>query len=372
MTRASVLTPALLQLIAADADTIDEERKLTPSVVQALHEHRLLRALIPRNYGGLELEFPEYVQEVKTLAMVDASTAWCVNQGAVIGTSTLWLEPDVVNEIWRAPDRAFANGPPLEVEGERVEGGMRVSGLWGFSSGCQHATMMCAAIRRADRAWRMVFFEPDDAEFEDDWQVAGLRGTGSFKFRLDGLKVPEAYVADMAQRPHTDSRFYRIPVGLAFAVSFAGVALGVARHGLDLAVEIAEGKSPVYAPLALKNDPVAHDHVGRATARYRAADAYLRETVATIWEELEHQDSMMPQQRASLRLAGTHIIREAVAVMEHAYALAASTAIYQTSELHRPYHDLKVIAQHVQGRLQHYQFVGRYLVGHPYEFGPMG
>jgi hypothetical protein len=105
--------------------------------------------------------------------------------------------------------------------------------------------------------------------------------------------------------------------------------------------------------------------------RWRAARAFLHDSVATVVAALVDQEAITSAQRIDLRMAGTHTIREAAAVLDLAYTVAGSTAIYQTHPLQRRFQDMHVITQHMQARLGHYGFVGKYFLGHPFQPGPM-
>ena len=52
--------------------------RLTPEVVDKLHEQRLFRMLLPRDYDGEEVDLATWFRAMETLAKLDASTAWCV------------------------------------------------------------------------------------------------------------------------------------------------------------------------------------------------------------------------------------------------------------------------------------------------------
>ncbi|MDA1077106.1 MAG: hypothetical protein O3A63_20525 [Proteobacteria bacterium] len=383
----------LKPVISAAADQIDEDRALPEALVAKLKAAGFYRALIPVRFGGLERPLPEYLRSIQVLAEADASTAWCVNQGSVIGTGTVWLHPDVVTEIWSDPEMAFANGPPGDGQVELTGDGVIATGRWGFSSGCRHAAWMTAAAPVVDapdkvatppvtapskappprphREWRTIFFPKQYATFHDTWDVQGLRGTASFEFSLHRLKVPARQVANMANAPSHDSAFYRIPTGLVFAVTFAAVALGVARAGVDATLDLAQGKLPRFNNIVVKDDPDAQKMMGEAEIRWRAAETFLKGTVDRVWDELTHQNAITSAQRVDLRMAGTHTIRESAAALDLAYTVAGSSGIYRSHPLHRRYQDMHVITQHVQARMLYYGFVGRYFLGHPFVPGPL-
>ncbi|MBM4204474.1 MAG: hypothetical protein FJ194_10050 [Gammaproteobacteria bacterium] len=368
----SGFTEALLDQVTSCEARIDAERGLPAELVEALHGEHAFRLLIPRAAGGVELPFPDYLLWIRELAMRDASTAWCVNQSAVIGTTTLWLHADLVKKIWADPRQSIANGPPLTATLDvRPEGGV-ANADWGFSSGCRHARLISGAVRRtSDQLWRVIFFRPDQAQFIDDWDVAGLRGTASFRFSVRDLVVPPEMTADLGGQPAFDAPMTRLATGLSFAVSFASLALGVARRGLDSTIDLASGKKPIYARDSLKDDGTVQHRLGELEARWRSARAWLDDAVAEVWDAIQQQPRMTAEQRIAWRLCGTHVIRESVAVMQGCYQICGSSGIYRTHDLHRPWADMQVISQHVQGREQYYAMVGRWLLGHPYEYGPL-
>ena len=68
-------------------------------------------------------------------------------------------------------------------------------------------------------------------------------------------------------------------------------------------------------------------------------------------------------QRAALRLATTHGIRVAAQIIDTIYGFAGATAVYEGHLLHRHFQDIHVITQLLQGRLSHYEMVGRHWLG---------
>ena len=77
---------ALAPKIAAAAPHIEANRELPADLVDALHEARLFRMLVPRSYGGEEISPVDYMHAIEEIAKADASTAWCVAQTSVCST----------------------------------------------------------------------------------------------------------------------------------------------------------------------------------------------------------------------------------------------------------------------------------------------
>ena len=72
----------MVDLLRTSADRIEAGRALPADIVTALHEARLFRLLLPRSLGGDESHLKTLAQVIEVIAGADASTAWCMGQGA--------------------------------------------------------------------------------------------------------------------------------------------------------------------------------------------------------------------------------------------------------------------------------------------------
>ena len=360
VTRAEAIAPK----IAAAADDIDAKRELPPTLADEMKALGLFRLLLPRSVGGEEADWLEYLAAVRTVAFADGSAGWCFNQGAVFATTCCRAPPALAAEVWENPRTVVANGPPQgPVRVEQAPGGHRLSGRWMFSSGCRHANWVAALAANRGQPPRLFLLPAEDVEFVDVWQVPGLRGTGSFSFRAEAQFVPAHRVMRLDVPPREPWPLYVVPQALLFACGFGSVALGVARAGLDAAIELASDKRPRFGSRPLCEDPVVQQQVGKAEARWRAAKALLEESVAEVWAGVQAARSITTQQRIALRMAGTHAIRQSAEVVDAAYHLSGSTAIFADRAIQRRFQDAHVITQQIQGREAHYETAGQFYLG---------
>jgi indole-3-acetate monooxygenase len=130
-------------VIARAVDRIEREREIPGEVITALHDAQLFRLLLPRAYGGHEVEPAVYLQVIEEIAKADASTAWCLGQGSGGTVAAAFLKPEVAQAIFGDRRAVAASGPTLGTA-VAVDGGYRVSGAWAFASGSKHATWMAA------------------------------------------------------------------------------------------------------------------------------------------------------------------------------------------------------------------------------------
>ena len=361
----------LLPEISQRVREIQKTRAIPEDLIGKLKRAGAFRALIPRDFGGVGLDFESYTALIQRIATIDASVAWCINQASVIGLTSLWLPERSIRHIWGQPDTSVSNGPPLDSQIIAHEENYLLSGHWGFSSGCQHATWMAGLAKHESGGYRLAYFRPDDVEFVDNWEVAGLQGTGSFEFKVKNLAVPQDMVADMSRPASVCIDLTLMPNTLLFAASFACVALGLARASLNDIVDLAQGKIPRWTSLKLKDDPDVQRFIGKATARWKAADAYLHRTIETLFPVIRQSNTVTHQQRAEMRMVGTHVIQECAEVVGVAYRISGSSGIYQELDLQRRFQDMNVITQHVQGREAYFAILGRHELTGNYEIGPM-
>lgn len=83
-------------------------------------------------------------------------------------------------------------------------GRFALDGRWPFASGCRHAEWFLTGMfvfdgdaprLLADRGpdWRLAFLRREDAEIVDNWDVLGLRATGSNDIVVRALSVAEEH-----------------------------------------------------------------------------------------------------------------------------------------------------------------------------------
>src|SRR5213075_966965 len=241
--------------IRASADEIDANRELTRPVFEALADAGMFHLAVPRAIGGGEIDLPTYIQAIEELGKADASTGWCVNQGAIYATYAARMPREVAREIFITPPRAVvANTPAPTAKAIVVPGGYRVTGRQGFSTGCRHATWVAAHCQVIDHGQvrmdagapeaRYLFVPVGEAELLDTWKVRGMRGTGTHHFAVNDVFVPgHRTVLSATARLREPGPLYKIPRTLCFASGDAAVALGMARSCLAAFMELAGSKT---------------------------------------------------------------------------------------------------------------------------------
>lgn len=367
-------------VIEAEAEASERELRLTPALQRALHGEGLFRLLLPRPYGGHEVDPPTFFQVIEEVAKHDASTAWCLCQGNGCAMSAAYLEAEIAENIWgRDPEAVLAWGPGAKSQAIVEGDGYRLTGRWAFVSGGRRANWLGghASIVEADGSprrdaegetvVRTLLLPASEAKWIDAWDVVGLRGTGSDSYEVKDLFVPHdhSFTRDDATERRYRAPLYLFPQMSLYASGFSGTALGIARAMLDSFTELAVDKRPRLAQRTLRDTGMVQYEVAHAEARLKAARAFVLSELTDIWQEVVASNALSVANRMRIRLATTFAIHEAKAAADTAYDLAGATAIFASNDFERRFRDIHTVTQQLQGRKSHLQSVGAFLLGLP-------
>ncbi len=364
------VTHKLNHVISLSADSIAENKRLPEELVRDLIASGMFQLLLPKRMGGRQLDLPEYLSVIENIARADGSTAWCLNQNNVLTTFAGVMPKYLADEIWSKNNNILANGPPVSVHVVPAEGGYRLTGEWRLSSGFAHATWLLALIpgdnplaeANIDINKQYMVIPKSQAEPVDDWHVGGLRGTGSNSFKVKNLFVPEDRAFIDKGKSSEKGSLQGISRELLFASGFASVALGISRASLDETIEITTQKTPQDQSLLRDQEFVQHQ-IGYAEALWKSAKSFAKESIADLLNN-EKIGSRLPKDiNIQVRLASTHAIRTSAMIVDIAYNLCGSHAVYESSPIHRRFQDIHAITQQIQGRMTHYVTAGKYFMG---------
>jgi alkylation response protein AidB-like acyl-CoA dehydrogenase len=374
----------LTDTIRAASDSIESDRRLPLRLLDALHEARLFRMMLPRSVGGLEADPITFFNVIETIAQADASVAWCLSQAGGCAMSAAYLDAPVAQSVFGNDPRAvLAWGPGPNVKAVLTEGGYRVSGTWSFNSGGRHASWLGAhcPILKADgeplkdangqTVHRTMLIPAAEVTWTDIWDTLGLRGTASDAFTLNEhfVRADHSITRDFEQECRELGPLYRLSAMSCYEVGFAGVSLGIARSALDAFIDLARNKVPRGQKSPLRDNAVVQSNLAQAEAGVQAARALLLQTVGRIWDEIRQPQSRFSKdQRIALRMASTHAIHQSREAVDMAYNAAGTTAIFQNHELSRRFRDMHTVTQQVQGRLSHFETVGAWMMGAEADF----
>ena len=373
---------ALKPTLRAHREEIEREQRLPPVLVEQLRAAGFYRLVIPRALGGLQADPLTYQRVVEIMAEGLGSVGWNLANNGIGQLVTLGLPEEGVREVHGRDGYGVIAGTAVQGGGQAVpvEGGYRVTGHWTFGSGCRESAWMLGSFqilddgeprRRPDGGtfWRAVFPRAEATVVEGSWDVAGLRGTGSFDWTVEDAFLPERRAMIHAGAP-LDNQWSRWP-GMTYAlpaVAWVGphhssVITGIARAGIDALIELANEKTPRGRTGMLRDNPQVQDAVGRADAILNAGRVYRAATIADLWNTIAAGEETTLEQRARCRLAAVHAADCAREAMDLVYRHGGSTSFKRESRLAECWRDLHVVGQTVTIAPEWYPMGGRAYLG---------
>jgi len=340
---------AAVPMLEEEAPRSDEQRRLTAPVLEFLRDQDLLKLKLPQELGGAEGDNALQFEVYEKLAYHNAAASWC----CFIYTDMLALAGSVMTDVGVA--QLTQRGLPLVCGGggrivgklTQVQGGYRVSGRWAYGSGLAGSDWIAVmAADGSDAAPMMCLVATRDTRSLDNWDVLGLRGSGSSDFVIEDAFVPDAMAFRVGSPALRGGPNFRLGVVGLIAHTVPAVALGVARRSLDDLVAFARAKQRGYLSRQTIGDRAAFQaFIATADLRLKAARALMIENGQRL-AAIAAADAGTAEIEAEARAAGTWATEQAVQVASDIIRWAGGDAIRQGSTFERALRDIHVAATH--------------------------
>jgi alkylation response protein AidB-like acyl-CoA dehydrogenase len=276
---------------AADAERL---RRLPEESVAEMVQAGFPRILAPREYGGYELGAVTWFEVVREIARADASHGWCASLMIHHAHYVSLFPAEARQAVWEnGPDTVVAASIIPSSTVTAVDGGYRISGRAGFTSGITGSSWVIVGgllhSGGAPPEWMWFLIAPDQYVVEDTWFTSGMCGTGSNTVVTDDVFVPRSRaVAQDAVREATapgssqhHGAFYRAPWSMYAPLTFAAPMLGAAQGAYRRFVESTTGRR-VETGQSIGDLDHVQVKVGRVGAVLDCADSLLARAAATI------------------------------------------------------------------------------------------
>jgi alkylation response protein AidB-like acyl-CoA dehydrogenase len=343
----------------------DEHGRLAEPVVEAMHKHRMFGMWVPESVpGGSELDPISSLETIANVAYGDPSAGWVMMAASLaVGTGAAYLEDDAVDELFggeRIPVIAGQGTRPGKAV--RHKDGFLLNGSWSFASGIKHGTHIHTLGLIEDTNEPRIFVLPvEQATLIDNWDVMGLRGTGSIDYTIDNAYVPESYTHfAVTEVPKRGGGLYTAGIIGFAAMCHSGWALGIGRRLLDEMAGLIRERGGIKGPQG--SSATFQEQYARAEGTYRSAKAYVNESWADVMETMDRNETISVRQHTLIRSAMIHVTASAHQVAQFVYS-AAGTQGLRAGTVQRLFRDMHAGTQHIIASPPVYQAVGREFAG---------
>jgi 3-hydroxy-9,10-secoandrosta-1,3,5(10)-triene-9,17-dione monooxygenase len=356
--RARGLVPALRSRAAA----AEAARAMSPETIADLHASGIVRTLQPRRWGGMELDYVAYVDFPLELARGDASAGWNLANLQIHHWMLALYDERAQEEVWGAnPDALIASGIAFpQGSGRRAEGGFVVSGRWNFSSCVNIAdwNMLAVTVKEGERAidHRMCLLHKSQYQVVDDWQVLGMRSTGSMTVTAKEVFVPEHKALCMYDTRGGD-RFpgarinrnpaYQVSANPLLGHGIGACAVGNAQAALELAIEAVKERSTSYTGAKMRDFQAVQLRVGAAGAKIDAARLILRNDCIEGQAIAARREVADPLKKLAWKRNLAYAVGLCTEAVDLLHAMAGANGIYESYPLERIFRDAHSLAGHI-------------------------
>jgi 3-hydroxy-9,10-secoandrosta-1,3,5(10)-triene-9,17-dione monooxygenase len=342
----------LLPVFRDRAARTEQLRQLPPETVQDLRASGLIRIGNPQRYGGLGIEYDAAFDIDWEFGRACGATAWCY---------ALWT----VHNWWighfpaQAQEEFFASGPdtlassalnPAGGKAEPAAGGIRVSGQWNFSSGCDAASWVMVAVPGPDGLLWALLPRPE-YDIVDTWFTSGMRGTGSKDIVIRDAFVPAHRIMDPGRAGNGEwtgwelhqRLSYRLPLRCMTGWDLVAPVIGMAQGAVDEFTARYRGTAGLGRTA---ESALVQVRLAEAAVEVDAARELLRSSIRDILAQAESGAEFTNLDRARYRRNKNFAARLCVQAVNRLFDASGGRAILESAAMQRFHRDIHAASHH--------------------------
>jgi len=347
----TALQPALRQRATATR----EQRRVPLESVRDLQEAGFFLALQPARYGGLELDPQDFFRMQIAIAEGCMSTAWACGIVAVHAFQLALMDERAQQDVWGSDIHtrvSSAYAPMGKVS--LVDGGFRLSGRWGWSSGSDHCSWALLGAIVPGEGYRTFLVPRTDYRVEDTWQAMGLQGTGS-----NDVVVADAYVPDYRTHKQMDGflgtnpglavnpqPLYRLPWAQLFVRVVSSPAIGACKAALTLFMDGARNQHSADTT-KLAGDTATQERIAGAVAGIDAMECVLYRNFDTMLAQARAGEAIPLADRIRYRYQASLVIEQSIQIVDRLFEAAGGRSVFLGSEIQQRFLDIHTARAHV-------------------------
>jgi 3-hydroxy-9,10-secoandrosta-1,3,5(10)-triene-9,17-dione monooxygenase len=356
--RARALVPTLRER----AGQQEAARQLLAETKADLHRTGLLRYGQPKRWGGMELDFEAIFDLPYEVGRGCCSTGWNVANLGIHHWMLALYDERAQEEVWGAdPEALIASGIAYpQGSGRKVDGGFVISGHWNFSSGVDGSTwnMLAVLVKDGDKVvdHRMCLVPSSDYEIVDDWQVLGMRGTGSKSVKAKDVFVPEHRALCMylarGDRTYpgwkaTPNPAYLPPLSAWGSHCIGAAIIGNAQAAVELTLEAVKARSTNYTGARMRDFQAVQLRVSGAAARVDAARQLARNDVVEAQRIAESGRIPTVEEKLRVKRNIAFAVQLCTEAVDSLHTLAGANGIYDKYPIQRLFRDHHAAMGHI-------------------------
>jgi 3-hydroxy-9,10-secoandrosta-1,3,5(10)-triene-9,17-dione monooxygenase len=355
--RATELVPVLRNR----ADTCDAKKMVPLETIRDFQDAGFFKILQPRRYGGYELDIDTFYSVQMKLAEGCMSSAWVLGVVAVHNWQLALFDGQAQEDVWgKDPTTLISSSYMPRAKVTPVDGGYRISGRWGFSSGVDHCdwAFLGGLVNDPETGepdfW--TFLVPrSDFEVLPVWDTIGLAGTGSHDVAISDAYVPayrthrskDGFAAANPGAKVNPGYLYRLPFGQVFVRAVSSSSIGALQGALDTFLEVGARRRSNNSGAIASVDPDVQMIIAETRAAIDEMRTILFRNFGNLTDLARKGEQADIETRLQYRFQSAQISSRCCALVARIFAASGAEAISRGNPIARAFCDIHAGRAHV-------------------------
>lgn len=355
--RAEAMIPAL----RARAVQGDKECRLPDETIRDFQEAGFFKILQPARYGGYEMDPQTFYAVQMKVAEGCMSSAWVLGVVAVHNWQLALFDPQAQEDVWgEDPTTLIASSYMPKGVATPVEGGYRVTGHWGFSSGVDHCEWAFLGGQLTDpetgKPDFVTFLIPrKDFKILPVWNTVGLGATGSHDVTVEDAFVPayrvhrskDGFAVTSPGLAVNDAPLFKLPFGQVFVRAVSSSSIGALQGALNLYRDAGAKRVSHNDASSASQDPATQELIAETTAAIDEMKAILNRNFDDLMATARAGEHADVPTRLTYRYQSAQVSGRCAELISKIFHTSGAEGIFRDKPISRIFCDINAGRTHV-------------------------
>ena len=355
--RAEAMIPALRERATqAEADC-----RVPDETIRAFQNAGFFKILQPRRWGGYEMDPQAFYAVQMKVAEGCMSSAWVLGVVAVHNWQLALFDAQAQADVWESdPTTLISSSYMPRAKVTPVEGGYRISGRWGFSSGVDHCQWAFLGGLVPDPEggppdYRTFLVPRGDFSVDRNWDTLGLRGTGSHDVIVEDAFVPayrthrskDGFAVTSPGLKVNDAAMFKLPFGQIFVRAVSSSSIGALQGALDAFRDYASVRVSSNTFSKTAEDPDVQMVIAETESAIDEMKTTLNRNFGVLMGKARSGEALDLKERLLFRFQSGQILDRCAALISRMFYSCGAQGVYRNGPICRTFADIHTGRTHI-------------------------
>jgi 3-hydroxy-9,10-secoandrosta-1,3,5(10)-triene-9,17-dione monooxygenase len=357
---------AMVPILAERAGRAEREAMVPVETIADFQKAGFFRVLQPKRYGGYEMSPDVFYAIQMALAEGCMSSAWVYGVVAVHNWQLALFDERAQEEVWGRDSSVLTSSTYMPVgKVKEVDGGFRLSGHWGFSSGSEHCEWVLLGglvppkNGEAAPEYRTFLLPRKDYKIVRNWDVLGLKGTGSHDIVVEDAFVPEyrthkakdGFMCDSPGNQVNTAPLYRLPFAQIFVRAVSTSSIGALQGAINQFLDSAPARVSTNTGQKTSEDTGAQLACADAQAAVDEMKTILMRNFDVMMDAAREGKALPVKIRVQYRYHSAAVAERCASHVSRLLRYCGGRGIYLSNPMTRVFLDVHAARSHVANNI---------------------